>query len=204
MDFIVPIKKEKSQDILNGKKIEKDFINFIKIVGKTKKIRRTGWKRKAKIKFGETIAEHMYGVAMLSMIISDNRNLNTEKVLRMSLLHDLVEVITGDLTPTERAKIGVKKSIIRERNALEKILDNFPQIIRNNYIGIWNEIQCKDSEESKLVNSMDKFEMAIQAIEYIEKGHDKNVLIKFIESAQDKINDAQLLRILKSLKYDIY
>ena len=91
----ISLKKiEEREQIKVGRKFEKDFIRFAKMVGKTKKIRRTGWKNKAKIDFGETIAEHMYRLAILSMVICDERGLDTEKILRMSLLHDLGEVVT--------------------------------------------------------------------------------------------------------------
>ena len=107
--FISSIKTKKFNHAeVNG--FERKFTNFAKIVGRTKKLCRTGWKVKAKIESAETIAEHMYRATVLAMVISDNKKLNTEKVLKMSLLQDLVEVITGEITTKERTKIWFENS----------------------------------------------------------------------------------------------
>ncbi|KON27872.1 hypothetical protein AC481_03555 [miscellaneous Crenarchaeota group archaeon SMTZ-80] len=177
------------------------MINFSFTVGEAKKLRRTGWKREAKIMLAETIAEHMYRVTILAMVISDIRKLDTEKVIKMSLLHDLSEVLTGDLTPVDRERLGIEETLQKERKALEKILNNFPKKIKENYLNIWIETQKLETDEARLVNSIDKLEMAIQAIEYIRDGYDENNLRKFIISAEKSIKDPQILRMLKNLKF---
>ncbi len=201
MVLIASIKKDNIENILTGGNFEEKIINFSFTVGRTKKLRRRGWKKEAKIKLAETIAEHMYRVAILAMVISDVRKLDTEKVIKMSLLHDLSEILTGDLTPADREKLGIMESILMERKALEKILNNFPKNIKENYLNIWGESQKMETNEAKLVYSIDKLEMAIQAIEYIKDGYDKNNLRKFIISAEKSIEDTQLLGMLKNLKH---
>ena len=195
------MKKDNIENIFTEENFEKKIINFSFTIGKVKKLRRTGWKREAKIILGETIAEHMYRVTILAMLISDIRKLDTEKVIKMSLLHDLSEVITGDLTPADRERLGIEESLQKERKALEKILNNLPKNIKENYLNIWSESQKLETNEARLVNSIDKLEMAIQAIEYIRDGYNENNLKKFIISAEKNIEDAQILGILKSLKY---
>jgi 5'-deoxynucleotidase YfbR-like HD superfamily hydrolase len=179
---------------------EKNFLKLFKLVGKAKKIKRIGWKKKAKISNGETIAEHMYRLAVLSMIISDLRNLDTEKILRMSLLHDLGEVIIGDLTPDEKNKIGILDTRRLEENGLKQVFNEIPKKLRDYYITLWKEINLQETDEAKLMKSLDKFEMAIQALEYIDEGYDGTKLEHFIDSAKDGLEDKQLLRILKNLK----
>jgi putative hydrolase of HD superfamily len=179
---------------------ENNFLKLSKLVGKAKKIKRIGWQKKTEISNGETIAEHMYRVAVLSMIISDLRNLDTEKILRMSLLHDLGEVITGDLTPDEKIEAGIQDTLRLEETGLKQVFNEIPKKLRDFYITIWEEIHLQETDEARLMKSLDKFEMAIQALEYIDEGYDVTKLGCFIDSAKDGLKDKQLLRILKNLK----
>ena len=169
-------------------------------MGKAKKVKRIGWQKKAKISNGETIAEHMYRLAVLSMIISDLRNLDTEKILRMSLLHDLGEIITGDLTPDEKIEAGIQDALKLEEEGLKQVFNEIPKKLQDQYIALWKEIHLQETDEAKLIKSLDKFEMAIQAFEYIDQGYDGTKLEHFIDSAKDGLEDKQLLRILTNLK----
>ena len=179
---------------------ENNFLKISKLVGKAKKIKRIGWQKKADISNGETIAEHMYRLAVLSMIISDLRNLDTEKILRMSLLHDLGEIITGDLTPDEKIEVGIQDALKLEEEGLKQVFNEIPKKLQDQYIALWKEIHLQETDEAKLIKSLDKFEMAIQASEYIDQGYDGTKLEHFIDSAKDGLEDKQLLRILTNLK----
>ena len=94
------------------------LIKFLKIVGKLKKVKRTGW-LVAGIKNPESVAEHSYRLAVLSMVLGKKFNLNTEKLIKMSLIHDLAEGEVGDLV-LERGQKQVmspkKKLKLRRRD----------------------------------------------------------------------------------------
>ena len=45
------------------------------------------------------MADHTFSMAVIGMIISDLENLDSEKVLKMILLHDLAESKIGDIVP---------------------------------------------------------------------------------------------------------
>lgn len=74
------------------KKILKFFIS----TAKSKRIVRTGWKMK-KIKNPESVAEHSFQLSVMAMIFADQFNLDKEKLIKMAILHDLGEVVTGDV-----------------------------------------------------------------------------------------------------------
>ena len=63
-----------------------------------KTIPRSGWQKKLGIKRPESVADHAFGVAAIAMILSDSKRLDSAKVLKMAILHDLAESLTGDLT----------------------------------------------------------------------------------------------------------
>ena len=70
--------------------IEKFFQNVLEL----KNIPRQGWKEKLGINNPESVAEHSYSTAAISMILSDLEGLNTEKIIKMALLHVLAESIS--------------------------------------------------------------------------------------------------------------
>ncbi|MBS7651321.1 MAG: HD domain-containing protein [Candidatus Bathyarchaeia archaeon] len=175
-------------------------LRFIHDVGRIKSVIRTGWREKVGIEKPESVADHMYRTAVISMIISDLEGFDTEKVLRMALLHDLAEAFTGDLTPTQKEIYTPSNFMELEEEAIRKILSNLPENLSNRYLSIWREMQDSESEEAKLVRSVDKLEMAIQAKEYIGQGYAAERLDEFITSAEFKIQNSKTLQLLKILK----
>jgi putative hydrolase of HD superfamily len=123
------------------------------------------------------------------MIISDLKNLNSEKILKMALLHDLAESLIGDLTPEQIDKESKKKL---ENNTFRTIIKNLPEQIKSKYLEIWLEYQENVSPEAKLIHQIDKLEMALQAKIYQKNGYDKEKLESFFESAKKEIDDPQL------------
>jgi len=60
--------------------------------------------KKLGLKNPESVADHAYCVAAIAMVLSDSKKLDSEKILKMAILHDLAESITGDLTPEDGPK----------------------------------------------------------------------------------------------------
>ena len=73
-----------------------------------KEIYRSGW-IKAGVEEGETVADHSYGASVIAMALSDMEGLDTERVVKMSLLHDIAESIVGDITPDQMPRNEKKK-----------------------------------------------------------------------------------------------
>ena len=146
--------------------IEKFFEKVLEL----KNVPRQGWKEKLEIDNPESVADHSYSTAVLSMILSDMEGLDSEKIIRMALLHDLAESITGDIIPDHIAK---NEKIIKENNAIKQILKNLPDSITESYFEIWNDYQKKSSKEAILLHEIDKLEMAFQAKFYQKKAYQK-------------------------------
>ena len=146
--------------------IEKFFQKVLEL----KNIQREGWREKLEINNPESVAEHVYSTTVMSMILSDLEGLNTEKIIKMALLHDLAESIIGDITPNNIEK---NEKIKKENHAMNEILKNLPSEIAKSYFEIWNDYQKNSSEESKLLHDIDKLEMAFQAKFYQNNGISK-------------------------------
>ena len=128
----------------------------------------------------------------MAIVLSDTKELNTEKILKMSILHDWAESKIGDFMPDE---ITTEKKTELEEYAMTEILDNLPEKIKNNYYNIWNDYKDNSSKEAKFVHELDKLEMALQGKIY-EKENDPEKIKPFIISAVEQIVDDDLKKIL--------
>jgi|TARA_B110001454_G_scaffold65929_1_gene64107 putative hydrolase of HD superfamily len=161
-------------------------------IAELKKLPRSGWKIKVGLKDSESVAEHSYMMSVMSMVLSDMKSLNSEKVLKMAILHDWAESKIGDFMPEQ---IGYEKKSELENYAMGEILESLPQKIQSEYNGIWDEFLARDTSEARLVHELDKLEMALQAKIY-EKDVDPEKVKPFIISAVEQIIDPDVKKIL--------
>ncbi len=174
------------------------LFDFFYLTTELKRVPRKGWKSKVGIEHPESVADHTYGTALMAMVFSDAHNLDTEKILKMALLHDLAESITGDYMPEEISKENKETA---ENEAIKEILAKLPNSIACKYENIWNEYTQAKTKESVLLHEIDKFEMAIQAVKYSSEGFSNEKLAMFIDSAKNGIKSKELLDILDTISY---
>ncbi len=164
---------------------------FFQIAG-LKKLPRSGWRIKVGLNNSESVAEHSYMMSVMAMVLSDLKSLDSEKVIKMSILHDWAESKIGDFMPDE---IGYDKKSELENYAMTEILESLPQSIQANYKKMWNEFLVRETPEARLVHELDRLEMALQAKIY-EKEVDPERVKPFIISAVEQIIDPDLKKIL--------
>jgi putative hydrolase of HD superfamily len=202
IEWVVQMKTKKGAD-----RVPAQLFSFIESVLRLKSVKRSGW-AKVLISSPESVSDHTFAMCAIGMILSDMLGLDTERVTKMIIIHDLSESIIGDYMPGEIAR---KRKRIEERNAMTSILNQMPVAIRSNYRRIWEEYQANKTQVAKFVHKLDKLEMAMQAIQYINEGYPKKSLIKFLNSAKRsliKFNDDHdnhdrrdvILEILNSLE----
>ena len=134
----------------------------------------------------------------MCMVIAEQKGLNSNKALKMALLHDLAESVTGDYMPDDLSK---KTKIDKEAKAMKNILAKLPPKMRSSYSRLWKEYKNMSSKEARLVHQIDRLEMAFQASDYLKKGYDFQLLEQFFLSAKVGIRDKELLKMLNSLKH---
>ena len=172
------------------------LITFFKIVGQLKKIKRTGWVIKG-VQDPESVADHVYRTCFMCMILSQKRQLDHLKLLRMALLHDLGETATSDIRFEEGTKIiaspAAKNRI--EEDILKKILPSTGN--SDYYLQLYHEFRDQSSPEAKFLKQVEKLEMVIQALEYQEYGTPSHALNEFFENARKYIADPKIATLLK-------
>ena len=143
-----------------------NIFEFCKLLGNLKHLDRTGWVRK-KVEKPESVAGHMYRMALLSFLAPNGSSLDKSKCIKMSLVHDLGESIVGDITPHDGVSKEEKYQL--EKNALERIAKLLPESVGKEICELWNEYEGGVTHESLYVRDLDKFDMIFQAHEYEQK-----------------------------------
>jgi putative hydrolase of HD superfamily len=145
----------------------------------------------------ESVADHSFAVAILALVEAERRHLHVENTIKMALLHDFEESITGDLTPSEKIRLGSRKVRLARQKAIKSIVQLFPSSLRQRYHKLWNEYIENVSDESKLVHQLDKLEMAFQAFKYARQESRRKKFSQFYKTAESSIKDKHLKTLLR-------
>ncbi|KAJ3851585.1 HD domain-containing protein [Lentinula lateritia] len=157
-----------------------DRLAFFHILERLKTQKRTGWVNN-NIRNPESISDHMYRMAVLSMCTSD-KNLDVAKCVMLSVVHDLAEAQVGDIAPSHG--ISREEKLRLETEAMHvfihEMLHDSPAAQR---IGaLWKEYEDRETPEARFVKDLDRFEMATQALEY-ERDLNASRLQSFYDSS---------------------
>lgn len=157
-----------------------DRLSFFHIVEKLKTQKRTGWVDH-KVPNPESIADHMYRMAVLALCCSDT-TLDTSKCVMLAVVHDLAEAHVGDISPREGIPKAEKIRLETEamRNFVHDMLHDSPAAQRIE--SLWMEYEAQETPEARFVKDLDRFEMASQALEY-ERNHNIQTLQPFFDSS---------------------
>ncbi|KAF2074329.1 hypothetical protein CYY_004350 [Polysphondylium violaceum] len=165
-----------------------NYLEFFKIVGKLKTLKRTGWVRNGII-LPESVSDHMYRMGMMGLCLdndikaNDGSLIDKMKCIKMSLVHDLGESIVGDFTPDDKITNQEKHDL--EKNAMIEITNNLSKPVAQEILNLWQEYEENTTNEAKLVKDFDKFEMIVQAFEY-EKQQPEKKLDSFFNSTRGR------------------
>lgn len=135
-------------------------IEFIKEIDKLKYIQ-----RKTKLFNSdrhENDAEHSWHLAMMVLVLAEHSNepIDVLKVLKMVLIHDIVEIDAGDtfLYDTTKNHVNTDEEFI----AAQRIFGILPQKQTQEFIDIWLEFEEGKSNEAKFAKTMDRLQPILQ------------------------------------------
>lgn len=162
---------------------EENVINFYVMCNKLKDVVRTGWKDWGIKRFRiESVAEHIYGVQMLAIAMWSEYKYEIDlmKVITMISVHEIEEIVIGDLTCFEIEK-EEKRRIGKE--AVQKVFSNLMDA--SEIIKLIDEFENKETNEAKFAYYCDKLECDIQSKLYDEQNC---VDIKNIDNYEIKVD----------------
>ena len=170
----------------------KNVVEFFVLCNKLKDVIRTGWKnwnvKKERI---ESVAEHIYGVQMLAIAMHSEfkYDIDLKKVITMLAVHELEEIVIGDLTlfqisKEEKEKLG--------HNAVEDILKNLAS--KEEIQNLIFEFDERKTPEAKFAYNCDKMECDLQS-----KIYDEQHLVDVNNQPNNPaMNDEEVKVLLKS------
>jgi len=109
----------------------------------------------------ENDAEHAWHLCMFAIILSEyaNEKLNIVKILKMVLIHDLVEIDTGDTLVYD---INSEEKSKKENECAERLFGSLPEDQYIEFIKIWEEFEARITPESKFAHAIDRLEPVLQ------------------------------------------
>lgn len=146
---------------------EENVLRYYVLCNKLKDIVRTGWKDwGVKRERVESIAEHIYGTQMLALAMKSEYqyDIDIEKVILMLAVHELEEILIGDLTLFQITKEEKQK---RGHIAIEKVLDGLLDKEKIKQLII--EFDDRKTKEAFFAYQCDKLECDIQCKIYDEE-----------------------------------
>jgi putative hydrolase of HD superfamily len=147
--------KEKSQDV-EYDRLERQ-IEFIIEIDKLKEVLRQTILMDSSRQ--ENAAEHSWHLAVMALLLSEyarEKEIDLLRVIKMLLIHDIVEIDAGDTYCYDDA--GVTKQAAQEKKASERIFNILPPDQAEEFRMLWDEFGARETSESRFANAIDCFQ----------------------------------------------
>ena len=111
----------------------------------------------------ENDAEHSWHLCLMVLVLAEHANtpdLDVLRVLKMLLIHDLVEIDAGDTFAYDTARQSDQAH--REALAADRIFGMLPADQAIEFRGLWNEFEARATPEAKFAAAMDRFQPMLQ------------------------------------------
>jgi putative hydrolase of HD superfamily len=105
----------------------------------------------------ENSAEHSWHIALTVLVLSEyaeDKNIDSCRVMKMLLIHDLVEIDAGDTYCYDDE--GRKDQGLREEKAAERIFNLLPADQARAFRELWDEFEARVTPESRFANALDR------------------------------------------------
>ncbi len=113
----------------------------------------------------ENTAEHSWHLAMFALILGENTapSININRVIKMLLIHDIVEIDAGD-TPIHGTQ-GLTEQSELEEAAANRIFGILPEKQGEALYNLWHEFETANTEDAKFAKALDRLQPLIQNVE---------------------------------------
>lgn len=150
----------------------------------------------------ESIAEHVYGTCILAISLDSefDFNIDINKVLKMLIIHEIGEVIIGDITPFDN--ISPEEKMEREHNAVIKVAGNL--LKKEEIISLLFEFDAKSTDEAIFAYYCDKLEADLQSKVYQDMGYHNPLDQQVNNLAMKNKKSIELLKNGAKTAFDIW
>lgn len=109
----------------------------------------------------ENDAEHSWHIALMAFLLAEHSNQKVDvlKVMKMLLVHDIVEIDAGDTFCYDSE--GYKTKADREEKAARRIFGILPQDQSEEFYGLWREFEDGITPEAGFADVLDRIQPLI-------------------------------------------
>jgi len=110
----------------------------------------------------ENSAEHSWHIALMTIILSEyaeNPQIDVFRVVKMLLVHDLVEIDAGDTFCYDNHAREDQHE--RERQAAKRIFNLLPKDQARRLQSLWEEFEARQTMNSRFANALDRLQPLI-------------------------------------------
>ncbi len=113
----------------------------------------------------ENSGEHSWHIALYAMTLAEHSNepVNVSRVIKMLLLHDLVEIDAGDVPIHSDYDQG--KHAIIEKAAADRIFGLLPGDQGNEFRALWDEFEAAETHDAIFAKSVDRIQPVVANLE---------------------------------------
>jgi len=104
----------------------------------------------------ENSAEHSWHVAMMAILMHEHANepVDISRVLKMLLMHDVVEIDAGDTLVYDTAALAQQQE--KELKAAKRLFNLLPEEQGAELYEIWQEFEAAQSADAKFAKALDR------------------------------------------------
>ena len=107
----------------------------------------------------ENVAAHSWRTALMAYLMKDElTDVDIDKVIRMCLIHDLGEAVTGDIPTFEKTQEHEQT----EKEAMDGLLRELPEALYQEFTALLAEMEALQTREARVYKALDKLEAVIQ------------------------------------------
>lgn len=110
----------------------------------------------------ENDAEHSWHLAMMAIVLAEHANETVDvlKVIKMVLIHDIVEIDSGDIFIYDTQKNHTNTN--EELKAANRIFGILPDDQAEELIALWTEFEMGETSDAKFARTLDRLEPLLQ------------------------------------------
>ena len=134
----------------------KELLDFLHIAEKLKCNTRHSYTSSGR---HESVAEHSWRLALMAFLMKDQiPGTDMDRVLKMCLIHDLGEAVTGDIPSFEKTAANERT----EARAIDGLVASLPQPLSGELAALFAEMEAKETPEARVFKALDRMEAVLQ------------------------------------------
>ena len=133
----------------------REYIDFLGKIEKLKCNTRHSWTSTGR---RESVAEHSWRLSVMALLCADEfPELDINKVIKMCLIHDFGEAVTGDIPSFLKTDNNEEEELL----AIKGLIDTLPERYRDELSALYDEMAELSTPEAKLYKALDNMEAVV-------------------------------------------